>query len=178
MFFDHFTVLFNRNFAPPTMAQHFRTLTSISTRWGRLQFFFIFTQRPHSRSIQGSSIRQEMELSPWISACASYKSNSSLAFATSTVFLYTAHLIHLSQWHHLSHWHPLPLLLLTMFSRGLTRTVVKVYYLTPGVSFTDSRFTLLRSLTLSNCSPSTFSLSDHNCAEWAQRHHYVACSST
>lgn len=70
-----------------------------------------------------------------ISACASYKSNGSLAFTIPRVILfYIAHLISLSQ------CHPLPLLLLTMCSRGLTRTVVKASYLTPGVSFTVSRF--------------------------------------
>ena len=45
---------------------------------------------------------------------------------------YTAHLIHLSQWH-------LRPFLLTMSSRGPTRTVVKAYYLTPGAYFIDSR---------------------------------------
>ena len=65
--------------------------------------------------------------------CAWYKSNSWLVFTTQIFFwYYTAHLIHLSQ------WHPRPFLL-TMSSHGPTRTVVKAYYLTPGAYFIDSR---------------------------------------
>ena len=65
-----------------------------------------------------------------------YKSNNWLVFATQSFFGITL-LIYSSI--HLSQWLPRPFLL-TISTRGPTRTVVKAYYLTLGVSFTDSRF--------------------------------------
>lgn len=131
-----------------------------------------FTQRPHSRSIQGSAIRQKMERSPWISACAWYKSNSWLVFPTPRVFFVL----------HCSSYPSIPMTSSAVPSNDVLSWTNQdcresILFNSWGIlyRFQVQLFTLWHSQVAHR---SIFFFSDYYCIEWAHHYHHVARSST